>query len=136
LRLYGEGEQISIAEALPDLGGGVRSGTCGLVVTTGLVLKHERQQQIALLDALTPLSFDQPPRAAEPACPTAHLSPGGQMHAHPERAVGGTQCFASVEVEVIGTLQAAHVVIAAEHVSRSREQFEVLRSERSRLISA
>jgi hypothetical protein len=58
------------------------------------------------------------------------------MHAHPERAAGRTQCFASLEVEVIGTLQAAHVIIAAEHVSRSREQFEVLRTERSRLIGA
>jgi len=58
------------------------------------------------------------------------------MHAHPARAAGGTQCFASVEVNMIGTLQAAHVVIAAEHVGRRRQQFEILRPERRRLIGA
>jgi hypothetical protein len=36
----------------------------------------------------------------------------------------------------MSTLHVAHVVIASEHVSRSREQFEVLRCERRCLIGA
>ena len=31
------------------------------------MLEHERQQQIALLDAVATLAFDQPLRAAEPS---------------------------------------------------------------------
>jgi hypothetical protein len=136
LRLYGQGEQVSIAETLADLSDFGRDSGSGLVVTGTLLLKHERQLQIALLHALTPLAFDQPLRATQPSCPTARLSPGEQMHTHPERAARGTQRLAGIEVDVMGTLQAAHVVIASEHVSRRREQFEVLRSERRRLIGA
>src|SRR5215213_2643515 len=136
LRLYGQGEQIIIAKTLADLGGFGRDSSSGLVVTGSLLLKHERQLQIALLHALTSLAFDQPLRAAQPSCPTAHLSPDGQMHAHPERAARGTQRLASIKVDVIGTLHDAHVVATAEHVSRRRQQFEILRSERNRLIGA
>src|SRR5215213_3083752 len=51
LRLYGQGEQISIAKTLTDLGGFGRDSGSGLVVAGSLLLKHERQLQVALLDA-------------------------------------------------------------------------------------
>ena len=47
------------------------------------------------------------------------------------------QSFAGLQVRVMGALEAAHVVVVAtEHVGRRRQQLEVLRSQRSRLVGA
>ena len=75
MRLYGECEQVRIAEALADLGRLGRGGGRSLVVTGCLMPEHEREQQIASLDAVTPLAFDEPLRASQPSGSAAHLSP-------------------------------------------------------------
>src|SRR5829696_2965476 len=47
-----------------------------LVASSGM-----RKQTYLYGLGITPLAFDQPLRAAQPSCPTAHLSTGGEMHA-------------------------------------------------------
>jgi len=58
LLVYGEGEQVCLAEALADFGSVGCGGVRGLPVTVGPVLQHDRHQQIAPLDAVTLLTFD------------------------------------------------------------------------------
>jgi hypothetical protein len=95
------------------------------------------QQQIAPLDAVASLAFDEPLGTAEPARRPTHLASECKVHAHPERAAHGAHRFTTVQVHVIGTLQAAQaLVVAAEHEGRCCELFEVLRSERRRPIGA
>jgi hypothetical protein len=65
--VHGQGEQVRVPEALADLGGGGRHGVGGLVLAAGLVAQHRRQQQVALLDAVAPLPFEQPLGPAKPA---------------------------------------------------------------------
>jgi hypothetical protein len=137
LLVHGEREQVLITEALADLGSiGCRS-VSGLPVTAGLMPQHDRHQQIAPLDAVASLAFDQPLGTAEPACRPAHLASECKVHAHPERAAHSAHRFTTVQVHVIGTLQAAQaLVVAAEHEGRCCELFEVLRSERRRPTGA
>jgi hypothetical protein len=49
------------------------------------------------------------------------------MRARPARAARSAQRLAGVEVQVVGTLQAAQIVRATQHVRRSRQQLEILR---------
>src|SRR5215204_2875387 len=114
---------------LADLGSPSCGGVRSLPVTAGLMPQHDRHQQIAPLDAVASLAFDQPLGTAEPACGAAHLASECKVHAHPECAAHGAHRFTTVQVHVISTLQAAQaLVVAAEHECRCCEQFEVLRS--------
>ena len=79
--VHGEGEQVSIAEALADHGSFGCGGVRALVVAGGRTLQHDRQQQIAPLDAIMLLAFEQPLRTAEPSGRTAHLSPECEIDA-------------------------------------------------------
>jgi hypothetical protein len=55
--------------------------------------------------------------------------------ADPEGASHCAQCPAAIEVRPVSPLEAADVVIiAAEHVRRSREQLEILGDQRRRLL--
>jgi hypothetical protein len=93
------------------------------------MLQHYWHQQIALFDAVALLTFDQPLRAAKPPGRAANLSSECEIDAHPERAAHSAQSFAGIQVHVMGTLQAAYViVVAAEHVGRCCEQLEIPRS--------
>jgi hypothetical protein len=105
-------------EALADLRSVGCDGGCGVVVTGGLVLKHERQQQIAPFHTVARLALHQPLRTPEPSGRAAHLAPDGERHAHPERATSRAECLPGVEVEVIRALQAFQVVGPTEHVGR------------------
>jgi hypothetical protein len=137
LVMYGEGEQVSIAEALADLGSFGCGGVRGLVVTGRRVLHHNRHQQVAPLDAVALLAFEQPLGTPEPSGSVSHLSLEGEMGAHPESAAHCAHHFSGVEVYVMGTFQAPEEVVdATDHEGRRCEQLEVLRSQRSRLIGA
>ena len=109
-RLRREGEQVRIAEALPDLGGVGRDVGCRLVLAGGLVLEDDRKQQITPFHAVARLALDQPLRAAEPSGRAARLSSKGEMRARPERATSRAKRLAGVEVGLVGTLEAAQVV--------------------------
>jgi hypothetical protein len=74
LLMYGEGEQVCIAESLGDLGGVGCGAGRSLPITGGHTTQQERYQQIASLDALILLAFDQPLRATEPAGRAARFS--------------------------------------------------------------
>ena len=53
----------------------------------------------------------------------------------PERATGSARHLPGIEVGVMGPLQTAEVVVvAAKHVRRPREELEIHRAERRRLI--
>ena len=135
LLMYGEGEQVCIAETLADLGGVGCGGVRGFPVTGGLMPQHDRYQQIAPLDAVSPVALYQPLGAAEPSGRAAHFSSECEIYDQPERAAHSAHRFAGVEVRVMGALQATQaVVVAAEHECRRCEQLQVFRSQRSRLI--
>ena len=137
LGLSRQGEQVRIAEALADRDSLGCGGDRRLVVTGSLTLEHQRHQQIALLDAVATLTVDQPPGTAEPTRRAPHLPSEGEVDADPERAAHRAQQFAAIQVSVMGTLQAAHVlVVATEHVRRRRQQLKVPRLQRPRLIGA
>ena len=55
------------------------AGGDGRVVLAGcLVFQHGRQQQVALLDAVTTFALDQPPSPADPALGPARLARGSR----------------------------------------------------------
>jgi hypothetical protein len=133
----GERYQVLIAAPLTDRGGLGRGGVRPLVVTAGRLLKPDRNQQVSVLDALTRLTFEEALRAREPAGRGGRLPSKHQVPADPERAARGARRLAGVQMGAMSTLQAAHVlVVAAEHVGRPREQLDILRAQRGRLIDS
>ena len=135
LLLHGEGDEVSIAEALADRGGLRGGGIRGLVVTGCHVPQDGGRQQVALLDALTPLAVDQPLRATEPSGRAGGLAAEQEVETHPAGAPRGGESSAGIQVSVMGSLEEAQVVVfPAEHVCRGREQLDVRRSKRGRLI--
>src|SRR5215212_9100062 len=116
-------DQILIAEALSDLGSVERGSVRGLEITAEDVLQQSGDQQIATLDTVTLLAFEQSLRASEPSQGGTHLAAEKQVVADPEGAAHGARGVASLQVCVMGALQAAHVlVVAAEHVGRPRQE--------------
>ena len=74
LRVKREREEIGIAETLRQLGGSGRGQRRRFGIAARLVLEHERQQQVAALDALLLLVLEQPLPAREPARPARDLA--------------------------------------------------------------
>ena len=67
--------------------------------------QHDRHQQIAPLDAVTFLTFEQPLGAAEPSGRAAHLSLECEIDPNPEGAAHSTHRFAGGQVRMMSTLQ-------------------------------
>jgi hypothetical protein len=112
-------------------------GPSGLVVAGGHLLQPDGDQQVSALDAVPLLALEQPLRATEPAACAGHLASEEQVVADPERTPRGARGIAGVRVQVMRALQAAQVVVvAAQHVGRSREQLQVLRAQRCRVVGA
>ncbi len=106
-----------------------------LVVAGRLLLDRDRQQEISTLDALALLAFDEALRTAEPSARAAHLSADCEIDADVERAARRARRFTGVDVRLMGTLEEAEEVVdAPEHVGRRREQLEVFRAQRLRLV--
>ena len=90
-----------------------------------------------MLEGILALPFEQPVSASEPAGRGGGLSSKQHVVTDPERAAHGRQSLAVVQVSMMGALESADVVvIAAKHVGRPRQQLEVRRSERLRLVGA
>ena len=76
LLVHGQGDQVGVAEALADRGGLGRGGLRGLGSPAATCCEQDRDQQVAPLDAVALLAFEQPLRAAEPSA-RADPSPRG-----------------------------------------------------------
>ena len=93
-----------------------------------LGLEPDGYQEIAALDAVTTLPVEQPVAAAEPAVRTGGLPAHEQVVPDPPGAARGAGNVAGIQVAVMGTLEAADVVVVAtEHVRRPGQQLQVLR---------
>ena len=90
--------------------------------------EQDRDQEIAALDTVTTLPVEQPVAAAEPTGRTGGLPAHEQVVPDPPGAARGAGDLAGIQVAVMGTLEAADVVVVAtEHVRRPGQQLQVLR---------
>jgi hypothetical protein len=124
--------QVGIAEALPDVGGGHGSGTSGFPVPARHLLQPQRDEQVAALDAVAPVSLQEPLRTAEPPGRAHGLSAEQHVVADPEGAARRRPRVARIGMEAVRAFQPIHVVVvAAKHVGSPRERLEVRRLERA-----
>src|SRR4029453_5262160 len=105
----------------PGSSSGGRRG--GLKVAQGPIPKVGGDQQVALLDTVTSLLFEQPLSASEPPARAGNLAAKHEMHPKPEGAAHRPQTLAAVEVTLVGTLQRAQLLlVVTEHVGGSRQK--------------
>jgi hypothetical protein len=134
-----EGEQVGIAESLGDLDGLAGSGSRRRVVAGRLMLDHDRQQEVAVLDAGGSVTVEQPLPPAEPAScscrfPPQRLPPQ-EAETEPEGAPRGTQQLTVLDVCRVSTLEGEQVLlVTAEHEDGRRKQLEVGGTELARPI--
>ena len=135
LRVHGQGEEVGVAEALADAGDVGRHRGRGVEVAIGLMAEHQRDPQIPVLDAVAPGALQQPLCARKPSPRAAHVSLQREVEIHPERAAHGAKWLTGVEMQLIGALQGAQVLLVApEHVRRRGQPLKVGRPQRGRLI--
>jgi len=124
-----EREQIPVAEALADANGLCRGLACGGKVARGLVLEHEREEQVAALGALA-LVLEDPLRAAEPAGSRTDAAAACEIQADPDCAARGTPRLSGLQEPLVRTFEPGdRVVVATEHEGADREEIEVFRGE-------
>ena len=100
-----------------------------------LLLKHRRQQQVAVLDRLLGLVLDQTLRTSEPAARRPDRTSVGEAHSDPARAICGTPRVATLEIPVMCALESCQrVVVSPQHAGRRRVELEVLGLERRLLV--
>jgi hypothetical protein len=129
--------EIRVAKTLADLAGTGCCRVCAFVIAGLLSLERNRHEEVALFDAVVPGAFDKALRAAEPSAGRSDLSSDREAHADEEPSAGGAEPFARIEVRVVGALEDREVVVhEADHRGRRREQLEVIRSQRRRLVRA
>jgi hypothetical protein len=107
----GAGDQVWFPEALTDLGGTGRSDVRGFMITGGEMLLRDRQQQVALLDAITLSAFQQSLRTGEPSGRAARRSSKEKMQTQPEGAAGSAHAFASIQMCMMGAIKRTQVII-------------------------
>jgi hypothetical protein len=131
-----EAEEVGVAEALRQLGRPGPHRRPRLELAGVLVLEHQGQQQVALLDAVPRLALDQPLGACEPAAGSACLPCEEELNPDPEGTARRAQGLTRFHVALVGPLEHGdRLLVAAQHVGRGRQQLEVLRPERLRAVS-
>ena len=131
LRVEREREQVGVAELLADLRGLRGRDRGSFEVPVRLVLEAERQQQIAVLDALVVLTLEQSLRTGEPPCAPRDLAANHERHPDPEGAAHGGEAIVRAQVRMVSALEeGVRLVVAAEHVRRGREPPQVVGRER------
>src|SRR5205085_8862451 len=130
-----EDEEVAIFEA-PGCGGGPGAGCIRSRDVAGgeepLALGNEKE---AALDAVRISPVEQPLRAAEPTLGLPELLPQREAEADPEGCARRELDVAGLEVQVVHALVGGNPsLVAAEHVRGRREQAEVGRAERIRLV--
>ncbi len=125
-------DEVRVVVALADCGS-LRPRCVRRAGVTGL--EPDRYQEIAVLDAVTTLPVEQAVAAAEPAVRTGALPAKEQVVPDPPGAARGAGDLAGIQMAVMGTLEAADVlVVATEHVRRPGQQLQVLRLEEIVLV--
>lgn len=101
------------------------------------MLERDRHLQIALFDTVPVLALNEALRPAEPTSRRPHLSSDREVHPEPESDARRAKPVPGVQAHVVRTLQECQVVVhATDHGGRDREQLEVVRSQRRRLVGA
>ena len=115
---------------------GLAGGRGGrLEVVTRFLLEDERKQQVAAFDAICSLLVEDALGSAEPAAGATDLTAAREIDADPEGAAHGRPWLATVEVVAMGALEQTQVLgLTTEHVRRRRQQLELVRWERIRLV--
>ena len=130
-------DEVWIAVALADRGSLRQRCIRGAGVTSRLGPEHDGYQEIAALDTVATLPVEQPVAAAEPSARTGGFPAHEQVVPDPPGAARGAGDLAGIQVGVMGTLEAADVVVvAAEHVRRPGQELEVLRFQRIGVVRA
>jgi hypothetical protein len=123
--------QVGVAEALADLAGLPEGGVGGRGVAGGEALQRDRQQQVALLDAVELAVVQQPPGPGQPAAAAGQLAAVQELQAQPERAPGGPRRVAGAEPPLERPRpRVGGVVVAADQEGGHREPLEVRRHQR------
>jgi hypothetical protein len=128
LQVAGAGDQIAITEPLRDRPG-LRRGPVGRLVTVpGELLLRFRQQEIALLHAVTTIYETAGP--TEPSCSATHLPPQQKAQTGPERAAGSSHAVAGVQIFMMSAIECREkILVPPAQVCRYGQPFEILDSQ-------
>ena len=122
------GLQVLVPVPLGYLGGPRGGRMDSLEVAEVLLVHHHPNEQIAVLDAVGILAGQQALRAAEPPRGAARVPAERETQPRPEGAAHGAQRPAGVEMDVVGALERANVVVvAAQHVGGDGQLLEIVR---------
>ena len=103
--MRGERNEVGVGESLAYLHCRRSSRSRTLEVAGSPTLERNRQQKVALLDALAPFTLDQPLRPPQPPGGRADLSPKCEVHAQPERATRRPQSLTGAEMLLMRPLE-------------------------------
>jgi hypothetical protein len=118
-----------------NLGGTRARRQSGFEVAARLGLVHPREDEIPLLNAVAAILLEYALSAREPAAAAPNLALPRQPHADPERARRRARQSACFQVRLISACEHLHVIVLApDHEERRREQLEIRRFERLRLV--
>lgn len=85
------------------------------------MLGPDGDKQIAAVDAIPLVILEGPLRPTEPASRASRPAAEQHVVTDPVRAADSTRHIAYGQIEIVGTLQAGHIVVAAaDHVGRPR----------------
>ena len=113
----------------------LRSRLCGFPIGGVELLLDDREQQIALLDAVAFRAFQEPFGTGKPPGRASRLSFEHKTQTQPERAAGSVDTFAGVQIRMVGAIKCAQIIIVpADQIRRCRQQFEILNSQGCRAI--
>ena len=95
----------------------------------------DRQQQVALLDAVPPFALDQALRATQPSARASGFAAREQAKPQPERGARRGQALARLETCVIqALLRRQHLLVPRGQPRRPGQTMQILGPERRRLI--
>jgi hypothetical protein len=125
-RVQRQCEQVLITEAVTDLRRRRDGRDCAVDVALRVVLKRDRNQQVASLGAFPPLRLDHALRAPDPPSGRAELAAYRELHTDPEGAARRLQALLVLRVASERPLENLHpLVLVPEHVRGGRELFEL-----------
>ena len=101
----GERKTVRIAEALGDRHDLASNRGRACEVACCFQLEDSRHEQVAPLDAVRRLAFEQPFRSTQPAASRSHLPSKHEGHPDPEGTTHGVRHVAGVEVRMVTTLE-------------------------------
>ncbi|MEJ7729103.1 MAG: hypothetical protein WKG00_07805 [Polyangiaceae bacterium] len=137
LKVARAGGETGIAAPFPDARGARGRDMRRFTITGAKLLLRGGKEEVAALDAIARLGFDEALRPPEPARRAAGLSAKQQEEPHPERALGRAKPLVRLQVNPVRALQRSQRAgLFVDEVRGRRQQLQVARRECPRPVGS